>query len=101
MLFSLRVVVGLLNSFKVFHIITKSLVINSYNYFLSFGSSTIPFPISKRKQQIYLQGLYQCWVAINFQTYQLELVLDIFKTLATNLILILEFGKGWLLASMW
>jgi hypothetical protein len=57
-------------------------------------ASTIPFPISKRKQQIHLQGLYQCWVGINFQTYQLELVLDLLKTFATTLILILKFGKS-------
>jgi hypothetical protein len=33
-------------------------------------------------------------VGINFQTYQLEVVSDLLKTLATSLILILESGQG-------
>jgi hypothetical protein len=91
MFYSQRVVVGLLNSF----ILQLRLLLSTHIVvFQAVVASTSPFPISKRKQHIHLQGLYQCWVRINFQTYQLELVLDLLKTLATNLILILKFGKG-------
>jgi hypothetical protein len=49
MFFSPRVVVGLLNSFKVFYIATKSLIINSCNCFLSFGNLCHPIPRFQKK----------------------------------------------------
>jgi hypothetical protein len=97
MLFSLGVAIGLLNSFRMFSITIKSHVVNSYNCFSSNGNLCHPIPHFQKKIVDSFAILYQCWVGIIFQTYQLELVLDLLKKFATNLILILESKQGWLL----
>jgi hypothetical protein len=79
-----RLVVGLLNSFRVFHITTKSIVVNSYSCFSSFGSLCHSIPHFQKKAA----GAFARFVPVlggcQLSKYQLELVLDLLKTLATK-----------------
>jgi hypothetical protein len=101
MIFSPRVVVGLLNSFKMFHITTKYLVINSYNCFLSFGSFCHPIPHFQKKATnsfarfVLVLGGYQL---LNIPT---RIGIGSFKNSCYQPNLDIRVKKGWLLASMW